>query len=149
MPSTTEKTLYKTSPTWGMFLFSKSCQDLTQCSAGRFRNSSITGSCLSILANGQRGCAEAEQSSVQSLPASLLWAPACRYKPTKWDLNMGWFASCAWTTNPASQPNIYTVIMLTHISNCTQYCWPLSLNISKRKVILDSSALFSFPFLKN
>lgn len=72
----------------------------------------------------------------------------------QWDLNMGWFASCAWTTNPVSQPNTYTAIMLSqkevmHISHYTQYCWSVSLNISKRKAILNSSALFSFPFLKN
>lgn len=39
-----EDTVYKISPAWGIFLSSKTWQTLTQCSTGRFRNSSITGS---------------------------------------------------------------------------------------------------------
>lgn len=87
-----EDTVYKTPRTWGTFLFSKLWQDLTQCNAGRFRNSSITRSCLSTLADCTgasyikkgRGDVLRLNSYVRTaLPARLLWAPVCQYKPKK------------------------------------------------------------------
>lgn len=87
-----EDTVYKTSPTWGTYLFSKLWQDPTQRSARRFRNFGVTGSCYlhlqtalgQITPNGQRGCPEAEQRYVSTvLPVSFLWAPVCQDKPIK------------------------------------------------------------------
>lgn len=111
-----------------------------------------------ISRNGQRRCAEAEQSYENTelqfyLPAFSEHLHASTNLQRQWDLNMGWFVSCAWTNNPVSQPNIYTVMVsqkeVMHIPHYTQYCWPVSLNISKRKAILNSSVLSTFPFLEN
>lgn len=157
-PSTTEKTLHTKPHLRGVLLCFPNHVRISH--HGRFRSSSITGNCSSTLAdctgaNGQRGCAEAEQSSVQSyLPAFSEHLYAGTNLQRQWDLKMGWFASCAWTTNPASQPSISTAIILSqkevlHIPHYTQYCWSVFLNIPKRKAILNSSASFSFPFLEN
>lgn len=146
-----EDTAYKTSPTWVKPLFSKSCQDLTPWQVQKHQHHWELLIYTCRLHGGK--CAEGmcwgwtEFSTVLSAFSGHLYAGTNLQR--QWDLNIGWFASCAWTTNPASQPNIYTAIMLSqkevqHIPHYTQYCWPVSLNISKRKAILNSSASLSW-----
>lgn len=103
------------------------------------------------------GCAEAELSYLsRALPANLPRSTVLQYKPTE-DSGIstrGDSTSLVRTSNPFSQSNTQTVIMLSQKEvmltfKYSQYCWPVPLNIPNREAILNSSALSSFPFLKN
>lgn len=118
-----EDTAYKTSPMWGTPLFSKSCQDLTPWQIQKLQHhwELLIYTCRLHWGKWAEGmCWGWTVTWVQSyLSAFSEHLYAGTNLQRQWDLKMRWFASCSWTTNPASQPNIYIVLCFLKKKSCT------------------------------
>lgn len=78
-----EDTAYKTSPTWGTFVFQIMSGSHTMAGSETPASLGIAHLHLQI-AQGQMCRGDVLRlNRVQYSPVSLLWAPVCRYKPTK------------------------------------------------------------------